>query len=114
MRAGSSTRPTYRGGPGSLSFTGSQLLIRQDSDTKPTQIVVRDQGTLVLDRTTVTSNYVLRIYLFNDSKLFMYGSTLSSSVILIVDGSSEVYMDGLKVLGRSAGARHFLRELGGL
>lgn len=84
---------------GSLSFTGSQLFIRQDSDTKPTQIVVRDEGTLVLDQTTVTSNYVLRIYLFNDSKLFMYGSTLSSNVILIIDGSSEVYMEGSRVQG---------------
>lgn len=84
---------------GYLSFTDSQLYMRQASDTKPTQIVVRDNGTLVLDGTTVSSNFVLRIYLFNASQLFMNDATLSLNVILIIDGTSVVHIEESRVLG---------------
>ncbi len=84
---------------GYLSFTGTHLFMRQYADNKPTQIVVRDSGTLVLNRSTVSSNLVLRIYLFNDSSLFLYSSTLSSNVILIMDDSSHVHMEESSING---------------
>ncbi|MCG7844351.1 MAG: hypothetical protein MIO90_02850 [Methanomassiliicoccales archaeon] len=86
-------------GEGFLSLTQTTLFMSQISTNLPTQIVVKDNGTLVLDQSTVDSNLVLRIYLFDNATLFVDSSTLRSNVILIMDDTSITYMEGATVMG---------------
>ena len=84
---------------GYLALIDTYLFMSQISTNTPIQIVVRDSGTLVLDNTTIDSNLVLRLYLFDNSNLVMAGSSLSAKVVLIMDDSSTVHMDGSFVMG---------------
>ncbi|HIH77081.1 MAG TPA: hypothetical protein HA343_07220, partial [Methanomassiliicoccales archaeon] len=63
------------------------------------QIVVRDNGTLVLDNSIIDSNFVLRIYLFDNGSLILSSSTLKANVVLIIDDNSMAHMEESFVLG---------------
>ncbi len=85
---------------GYLALIDTYLFVRQQiNEYRPLQIVVRDSGTLVLNNTTIDSNMELRVYLFDNSNLVMAGSSLSAKVVLIMDDSSTVHMDGSFVMG---------------
>jgi len=87
---------------GKLIWTASQLYMNQVSDTQPLIITIRGSGSLVLEGATIDSNHPLRIYLFDQARLFLNSSTLSASTILVMDGSSRIYMNGAIVRGSSS------------
>ncbi|MHC1679756.1 MAG: CARDB domain-containing protein [Methanomassiliicoccales archaeon] len=86
-------------GEGHLTLANMQLYLSQISTNKPIQIVVRDNGTLVLDSSVVDSNFVLRIYLFDNGSLILSSSTLRANVVLIIDDNSMAHMEESFVLG---------------
>ena len=84
---------------GRLELISCQLFMAQKSDSQPSIIVVRDHGTLVLEGASLGSNLPLRIYLYDNARLFLNGSSLSSSTILIMKNSSSAFMNGATVQG---------------
>ena len=86
-------------GEGHLTLANIQLYLSQISTNNPIQIVVRDNGTLVLDNSIIDSNFVLRIYLFDNGSLILSSSTLKANVVLIIDDNSMAHMEESFVLG---------------
>jgi hypothetical protein len=86
-------------GNGHLSLVNMRLYMNQISTNQPIQVVVRGNGTLVLDNSEVDSNYALRIYLFDNGSLVLTSSTLRSNVILIIDDDSVAHMEESSLLG---------------
>ncbi|MHC1710396.1 MAG: CARDB domain-containing protein [Methanomassiliicoccales archaeon] len=86
-------------GEGHLTLANMNLYLSQISTNKPIQIVVRDNGTLVLDSSVIDSNFVLRVYLFDNGSLILSSSTLRANVVLIIDDNSVAQMDESFVLG---------------
>ncbi|HUT27293.1 MAG TPA: CARDB domain-containing protein [Methanomassiliicoccales archaeon] len=83
---------------GYLALVGTQLNMRQDPN-QTTSITVRDNGTLVFDEGTLTSNLQLIVYLFDNGRLYLNDSTLGSDVTVIMDDSSMIYAEETSVMG---------------
>jgi RNA polymerase subunit RPABC4/transcription elongation factor Spt4 len=83
---------------GHLELIGTQLSMRQ-SLNQVTKIIVRDNGTLVLDQSTLTSNALLNVYLFDNGALYLNRTTLDSTVALIMDDYSAIYADQSVIMG---------------
>ncbi len=84
-------------GDGSLVIQGTTVtMLRNDTIT---QIVVRDNGVLVLQNAVLNSDFGLKIYLFDNGRLFVNSSLLMQNVNLIMDDSSQVFMEGSRIRG---------------
>ncbi len=84
-------------GNGHLTLKGTNVMMLINQTI--TQIVVRDQGTLVLEQATLNADFGLKVYIFDEGRLFVNSSTLLSNVNLIMDDDSQVFMHGSRVRG---------------
>jgi len=84
-------------GDGYLKIQGTAItMLRNDTIT---QIVVRDNGVLILERAVLNADFGLKIYLFDNGQLFVNDSILMQNVNLIMDDSTQVFMDDSRVRG---------------
>jgi len=86
-------------GNGYLAFLGTRVLMEQASDPNITQIVVRNNGTLVLNGASLDSDSRFKVYLFDNGRLFVNSSTLMPNVDVIMGDSSVIYMENSRVRG---------------
>lgn len=84
-------------GNGYLVFQGTSVMMLKNATI--TQIVVRDNGTLVLSGATLNSDFGLKIYIFDNGSLSVSSSTIMPNVSLIMDDDSQVYMHGSRIRG---------------
>jgi len=85
-------------GSGHLTFMGTNVLMIENSTI--TQIVVRGDGVLVLDGATINADFSLKVYLFDNARLYLNSSILLQNVNLIMDDDSQVFMDNSRVRGK--------------
>jgi len=88
---------------GHLTFDGTSIFMRENrtsAETIITQIVVRDNGVLVLNKAVLNADFDMKVYLFDNARLYLNGSTLEQNVILIMDDTSQVFMEGSRVKGQ--------------
>lgn len=84
-------------GNGRLTFQGTSVLMLRNETI--TQIVVRDNGTLILAGAIMNADFGLKIYIFDNGRLFVNSSTMMPNVNLIMDDDSQVFMHGSRVRG---------------
>ncbi|HNU35848.1 MAG TPA: CARDB domain-containing protein, partial [Methanomassiliicoccales archaeon] len=84
-------------GNGYLVFEGTSVMMLRNATI--TQIVVRDNGTLVLSGATLNADFGLKIYIFDNGHLSVNSSTIMPNVSLIMDDDSQVYMHGSRIRG---------------
>ncbi|MCE5260416.1 MAG: hypothetical protein LLG21_00335, partial [Euryarchaeota archaeon] len=88
---------------GRLTFDGTSIRMlenRTQTGTVITQIVVRDNGVLVLSEAVLNANFNMKVYLFDKARLYLNGSTLEQNIVLIMDDTSQVFMESSKVKGQ--------------
>ncbi|MCX6651639.1 MAG: hypothetical protein NT131_08325 [Methanomassiliicoccales archaeon] len=86
-------------GNGYLAFLGTNVLMEQASNPNITQIVVRDNGTLVLNGASLDSDSRFKVYLFDNGRLFVNESTLMPNIDVMMGDSSIIYMENSRVRG---------------
>ncbi|MGD1059918.1 MAG: CARDB domain-containing protein [Methanomassiliicoccales archaeon] len=64
------------------------------------RIYVMDHGTIILNNATLDSNYVIDVYLMNDSVMSLAASSLGGNVILNLDGQSHFTADDSQIGSR--------------
>jgi len=93
---------------GHLTFDGTTIcMLENRTQTETgitqiviTQIVVRDNGVLVLNDAVLNADFNMKVYLFDNARLYLNGSTLEQNIVLIMDDTSQVFMESSKVKGQ--------------
>jgi len=86
-------------GNGVLTIKGTSVTMSKNVDTI-TQVVVRDNGLLVLENVVLNADFEnMKVYLFDNGRLFLNSTTLMPNVGLVMDDSSQVFMDEARIRG---------------